>query len=293
MRDAYDLLLLFRADVAIWEKACATTLHDACGFLTVGRDSRRCLAGEHAGFFDCPRSAAGMGMLCSTGKPRGREPERTRHLHGLAGRCKLPSRGRSVERASLNFHAACAGNDTAPFRTPTCQLPGVNFPDVKEPWSSGREGAFGPWLGGLLNNEVQFPAQSAALLEALDRAFVGVGVVTVDDDGKDTAAEDAHAVASASAARRCRALQIAAQLGVEHNRKSLAAWEFEIRASVGTRVTVPRVIVGRHPNDNRPTADGRSDFGGLRVPTAAAWSYSLRGGFADPWRPIRRLPLRL
>ena len=51
---------------------------------------------------------------------------------------------------------------------------------------------------------------------------------------------------------------------------------------------VPRVIVGRHPNDNRPAADGRSDFGGLRVPTAAAWSYSLRGGFADPWRPIRR-----
>ena len=90
----------------------------------------------------------------------------------------------------------------------------------------------------------------------------------------------------------CRALQIASQLGVERNRKSLAAWEFEIRASVGTRVTVPRVIVGRHPNDNRPTADGRSDFGGLRVPTAAAWSYSLRGGFADPWRPIRRLPLR-
>ena len=131
---AFDLLLLFRADVAIWEKACATTLHDACGFLTVGRDSRRCLAGDSAGFFDCPRSAAGMGMLCSTGKPRGRESERTRHLHGLAGRCELPSRGRSVERASLNFHAACAGNDTtAPFRTPTCQLPGVNFPDVKEP----------------------------------------------------------------------------------------------------------------------------------------------------------------
>ena len=139
----------------------------------------------------------------------------------------------------------------------------------------------------------QFPAQSAALLEALDRAFVGVGVVTVDDDGKDTAAEHAHAVASASAARRCRALQIASQLGVEHNRKSLAAWEFEIRASVGTRVTVPRVIVGRHPTDNLRTAYFRSDFGGLRVPTAAAWSYSLRGGFADPWRPIRRLPLSL
>ena len=118
------------------------------------------------------------------------------------------------------------------------------------------------------------------MLRAFERAFVAVGVVTV------AGARSAHgkAVAAASAARRCRAHRIASQLSVEYW-KRVPAWEFEMVAAGGsansTRVLVPSYVM---PFGAQP---GWADFGGLCVPPAPSWGYTLRrDGFAAPWRRI-------
>ena len=281
---AQDLLLLFRAEESLWQVARQVTLHDACGFSSVSADGTRQPIADPADF-RCPSSREVMRNLCTRGHDRfrARDDRRDRFLnqairatHGLAGRCGVPAAAEPLERAAIAFRSACT-HDVPPHHVPTCQLTGVNFDHAKQCSPDGSDDCF---LGGLLNTEIQFAAVQRSVLRAFERAFVAVGVVTV------AGARSAHgkAVAAASAARRCRAHRIASQLSVEY-RKRVPAWEFEMVAAGGsansTRVLVPSYVL---PFGAQP---GWADFGGLRVPPAPSWGYTLRrDGFAAPWRRI-------
>ena len=140
---AFDLLLLFRASIAMWSKACSVTLSDSCAQPFCERKTFRPTAHQHAIPSVRPCSSATARSLCQDRTP---------------GRCRVqPTEEgvRDLEATMLSFQRTCGNGSSGFSRSRTCRISG---------------------LIGMLFNEWQF---REAVVPAFEAGLIAVGSIRV------------------------------------------------------------------------------------------------------------------